>query len=169
MTSACNAAGCRVLAAVTEAYANASAANVPVLPLAGNHTIELLKERLVDLNEAPLAEALEETNPIAEVAKVDLAQAPEPTWLRRPIDDLKRSKVNLHRRCLDLFSELTEARARINDLERELSVMKYVVKDASKSSEEHRSSGSAIDLEQCTLCATEVGAQVASVELAYVS
>ena len=119
MTSACNAAGCRVLAAVTEAYANASAANVPVLPLAGNHTI----------------------------------------------DDLKRSKANLRRRCLDLFSKLTEARARINDLERELSVMKYVVKDASKSSEEHSSTGSAIDLEQCTLCATEV----ASVELAYVS
>ena len=89
MTSACTAAGCRVLAAVTEAYANASAANVPVLPLAGNHTI----------------------------------------------DDLKRSKANLRRRCLDLFSKLTEARARINDLERELSVMKYVVKYASKSSE----------------------------------
>jgi len=58
-TAACTSAGCRVLVAVTEAYN----AHSKELDLAGNHTIELLDARLVDLDMAPLAVALEEDNP----------------------------------------------------------------------------------------------------------
>jgi len=58
-TAACTSAGCRVLSDVTDAYNSGS----PELALAGNKSQELKEKRLVDLDMAPLAVALEENNP----------------------------------------------------------------------------------------------------------
>ena len=62
-TAACTSAGCRVLVAVTEAYNSRS----PTLICSGNRTVELLDKRMVDLDMAPLAVALEESNPFGTV------------------------------------------------------------------------------------------------------
>ena len=58
-TAACTSAGCRVLLTVTEAYSS----KTKDLICSGNRTVELLDARMVDLDMAPLAVALEETNP----------------------------------------------------------------------------------------------------------
>jgi hypothetical protein len=58
-TAACTSAGCRVLSDVTDAYNSGR----PELALAGNKSQELKEKRLVDLDMAPLAVALEENNP----------------------------------------------------------------------------------------------------------
>ena len=62
-TAACTSAGCRVLVAVSEAYNSGS----PALVCSGNRTVELLDKRMVDLDMAPLAVALEESNPFETV------------------------------------------------------------------------------------------------------
>lgn len=62
-SAACTSAGCRVIAAVSEAYNSRS----KELILGGNRTVELLDNRMVDLDMAPLAVALEEENPFHEV------------------------------------------------------------------------------------------------------
>ena len=59
--AACNSAGCRILASVYAAYDSDS----PELICSGNRTVELLSDRMVDLDMAPLAVALEENNPFA--------------------------------------------------------------------------------------------------------
>ena len=62
-TAACTSAGCRVLLAVTEAYNSKS----KELDCSGHRTVELLDKRMVDLDMAPLAVALEESNPFVVV------------------------------------------------------------------------------------------------------
>lgn len=61
--AAAQSAGCRVLVAVTESY-NSKATE---LDCAGNRVVELLTSRMVDLDMAPLAVALEEANPFSTV------------------------------------------------------------------------------------------------------
>jgi len=62
-TAACTSAGCRVLVSVTESFS--SKANE--LVCSGNRTVELLDRRMVDLDMAPLAVALEESNPFSTI------------------------------------------------------------------------------------------------------
>ena len=57
------------------------------------------------------------------------------------IDELGKSKLKLHSRCLALFSKLTDAQTRIAELESIISAMRYAEK--------------LIDLERCGLCETE--------------
>ena len=61
--AACASVGCRELVTVSEGYASGSSE----LYLNGHRTLELLNERLVDLDLAPLAVALEDTNPFSVV------------------------------------------------------------------------------------------------------
>ena len=60
---------------------------------------------------------------------------------QQTIDELWKSKVKLHGRCLKLFSELTDAQTRIAELESIISAMRYSEKP--------------IDLERCSPCETE--------------
>ena len=61
--AACTSAGTRVLSCVEEAYSSGSRQ----LLANGHRTVELLDARLVDLDIAPLAVAMEESNPFAAV------------------------------------------------------------------------------------------------------
>ena len=70
------------------------------------------------------------------------------------LDELTRSKAKLHKRCFELFCELTEARMRIAELESVVGAMKYAMTDAMQHSEQHLPTTTTIDLEQCSLCAT---------------
>ena len=60
---------------------------------------------------------------------------------QQTIDELWKSKVKLHGRCLTLFSKLTDAQMRIAELEAVISAMRYAEKP--------------IDLERCGPCETE--------------
>jgi Ran GTPase-activating protein (RanGAP) involved in mRNA processing and transport len=62
-TAACTAAGGRTLASVSAAYSSGSSE----LLLNGHRTIELIDDRLKDLDIAPLAVALEDANPFSAV------------------------------------------------------------------------------------------------------
>ena len=71
------------------------------------------------------------------------------------VDELTHSKAKLHSRCLELFSELTEARTRIAELEGVASAMKYALTYAVDDSEELHPPAKTIDVEDCTMCATD--------------
>ena len=62
--------------------------------------------------------------------------------LSREIELHANKRRNLRRRCFKFSTQLSEAKARIAELESVLSAMKYAVKYT-------------IDLERCALCATE--------------
>ena len=76
--------------------------------------------------------------------------------LSQTVDKLMDSKFKLHKRCLDLFTELSAAQARLAELESIVSAMKYAAIYASKES----AAAQLIDLQQCTVCAIESSSDV---------
>ena len=66
--------------------------------------------------------AQEEAATAAKAAQVAAAAAQR---LSQEVDVLTNKKHNLHRRCLELFSQLTEAQVRIAELESVVIAMRY--------------------------------------------
>ena len=60
------------------------------------------------------------------------------TTSQKTMDELWKSKLKLHSRCLALFSKLTDAQTRIAELESVISTMRYAEKP--------------IDLDRCSPC-----------------
>ena len=67
--------------------------------------------------------------------------------LSQEVELLTSKRRNLRRRCFEFFMELSEARARIAELESVVSAQKYTLKCVMKPT--------TIDLERCAPCATE--------------
>ena len=67
--------------------------------------------------------------------------------LSQEVELLTSKRRNLRRRCFEIFTEISEARARIAELESVVSAQKYTLKYVMKPT--------TIDLERCAPCATE--------------
>ena len=67
--------------------------------------------------------------------------------LSQEVELLMSKRHNLRRRCFEFFMELSEAKARIAELERVVSAQKYMLKYVVKPT--------TINLERCAPCATE--------------